>query len=104
MNGAEKQASWSRFFRSEATGSILLLIATLTALIWSNSPWAGAYFQILKAKIGFAWNGSTFRLGFDHWINDGLMAVFFFVVGLELKREIVVGRLSTIKKAILPVA
>jgi len=104
MEGADKQAAWSRFFRSEATGSILLLICTLTALIWANSPWSAAYFQILNTKIGFAWNGSTFILGFDHWINDGLMAVFFFVVGLELKREIVVGRLSTLKKAILPVA
>jgi NhaA family Na+:H+ antiporter len=104
MESTEKQTTWSRFFHSEATGSILLLICTLTALIWANSPWSGTYFRIVGAKVGFAWNDSKFLLSFNHWINDGLMAIFFFVVGLELKREIVVGQLSTIKKAVLPAA
>src|SRR5262249_25025142 len=53
---------------------------------------------------GISWNGASFALSVDHWINDGLMALFFFVVGLEIKREIVVGELSTLKKAVLPVA
>src|SRR5947209_12643020 len=99
-----KESASARFFKSEATGSILLLICTIAALTWANSPWSGSYFRLLDAKIGFTWNDSKFALSWGHWINDGLMAVFFFVVGLEIKREILVGQLSTVKKAILPVA
>jgi NhaA family Na+:H+ antiporter len=84
--------------------SILLLICTIVALLWANSPWSGLYLQILHTKIGFSWGDSKFALSLHHWINDGLMALFFFVVGLEIKREIVIGQLSTLKKAILPVA
>jgi len=98
------QSASARFFKSEVTGSILLLMSTIAALTWANSPWSGSYFQLLHAKIGFSVNDRTFALSWDHWINDGLMALFFFVVGLEIKREIVVGQLSTLKKAILPVA
>jgi NhaA family Na+:H+ antiporter len=101
---AGMQSSFGRFFKSEATGSILLLICTIAALTWANSPWSETYFQLLRTKIGFSWNDSTFALSWGHWINDGLMALFFFVVGLEIKREIVVGELSTFRKAILPVA
>jgi NhaA family Na+:H+ antiporter len=94
----------ARFFKSEAKGSVLLLICTIAALTWANSPWSDWYFQLVHAKIGFSWNDSKFVLSGEHWINDGLMALFFFVVGLEIKRELVVGHLSTVKKAILPVA
>src|SRR5437764_491808 len=99
-----KESASARFFKSEAMGSILLLLCTIVALTWANSPWSGLYFRLLDAKIGFTWNDSKFALSWGHWINDGLMAVFFFVVGLEIKREILVGQLSTVKKAILPVA
>jgi len=99
-----KESASARFFKSEATGSILLLICTLAALFWANSRWSGWYFHLLDSKIGFAWNEGKFALSWNHWINDGLMALFFFVVGLEIKREILVGQLSTLKKAILPVA
>ena len=99
-----KENAFARFFNSEATGSILLLICTIAALTWANSPWSGVYFRLLHSKIGFTWNDSTFALSWSHWVNDGLMALFFFVVGLEIKREIIVGELSTVKKAILPVA
>jgi len=100
----DEKSATARFFASEATGSILLLICTLTALAWANSSWSATYFHILQAKIGFTWNESRFALSFSHWINDGLMALFFFVVGLEIKREILVGELSSWKKAVLPVA
>src|SRR3954452_2237281 len=98
-----KESASARFFNSEATGRILLLICTIAALAWANSPWSGLYFRLLDSKIGFTWNDSKFALSWSHWINDGLMALFFFVVGLEIKRETIVGQLSTVKKAILPV-
>src|SRR5260221_1414423 len=99
-----KQSAFARFFKSEAAGSILLLASTIVALGWANSPWSTWYFQLLDTKIGFTWNDAKFALSWSYWINDGLMALFFFVVGLEIKREILIGELSTFKKAILPAA
>jgi NhaA family Na+:H+ antiporter len=92
------------FTRSEATASLLLLAATALALGWANSPWADGYTRILATRIGVTWGGAGFTLTLQHWINDLLMAAFFFVVGLEIKREIVVGELSSAGKAALPVA
>jgi Na+:H+ antiporter, NhaA family len=92
------------FIHSEVTGSILLLACTVVALAWANSPWADTYFHLLHTPIGVSWGTSSFSLSVHHWINDGLMAVFFFVVGLEIKRELVVGELSSLAKAALPVA
>jgi NhaA family Na+:H+ antiporter len=92
------------FVHSEVTGSILLLACTVTALIIANSPWAGAYDDLLHTYIGVGWGENVFKLSLHHWINDGLMVLFFFVVGLEVKRELVVGELSSFDKATLPVA
>jgi len=92
------------FVHSEVTGSILLLSCTVVALVWANSPWAGTYSDLLHTYVGVSWGGAEFKLSLHHWINDGLMVIFFFVVGLEVKRELVVGELSTIRKATLPVA
>lgn len=94
---------FERFLHSEVSGSILLLACTLVALVWANSPWAHGYTEILHTKIGVSWGGSSYALSVHHWINDGLMVIFFFVVGLEIKRELLVGRLSSVKKALLPV-
>ena len=101
---SSKLSASARFFKSEATGSILLLICTVAALTWANSPWSESYFRLLHMTIGFTWDDAKFVLTWDQWINDGLMALFFFVVGLEIKRELVVGHLSTFRRAILPVA
>ncbi len=92
------------FVHSEVTGSILLLACTVFALVWANSPWAGVYDDLLHTYIGVGWGDSVFKLSLHHWINDGLMVIFFFVVGLEIKRELVVGELSSFEKASLPVA
>lgn len=79
-------------------------ISVILALILANSPWHHQYFQFLEYKLGFIFNGEPYlNLSIHHWINDGLMAIFFFVVGLELKREIVAGELSEPGKAILPI-
>ncbi|MCB8823082.1 Na+/H+ antiporter NhaA [Microvirga rosea] len=83
-----------RFFDSEASGGILLMGVTVAALAIANSPASGAYFGILKTYV--------FGLSVLHWINDGLMAVFFLLVGLEIKREFLDGQLSTWPRRILP--
>jgi len=101
-NGFRGYFEW--FVHSEVTGSILLLACTVVALVWANSPWAGTYSDLLHTYIGVSWGGAEFKLSLHHWINDGLMVIFFFVVGLEVKRELVVGELSSIRKAVLPVA
>ncbi len=93
-----------RFVHSAVTGSVLLLACTIVALAWANSPWAESYFALSHKYIAISWGNSSFELSLQHWINDLLMAVFFFVVGLEIKREIVVGQLSSFEKSILPVS
>jgi NhaA family Na+:H+ antiporter len=92
------------FVHSEVTGSILLLACTVVALAWANSPWSESYIDLLHTYIGVSWGDAGLKLTLHHWINDGLMVVFFFVVGLEIKRELVVGELSSFSKAALPVA
>ena len=94
---------FERFVHSQVSGSIVLLACTIVALAWANSPWAEQYFELAHTYIGISWGEATFELSLQHWVNDGLMVIFFFVVGLEIKREVVIGRLSTWDQAILPV-
>ena len=92
------------FIHKEKSGGIVLGISVLAALFLANSTWSDEYFHFLENKLGFQFNDVSFlKYSFHHWINDGLMAIFFFVVGLELKREIVAGELSNPRKALLPV-
>lgn len=92
----------SKFIHLEYTGGIFLFASVIIALIWANSPFHSSYHHLWETK--FAIGAGRFNLDkpLHIWINDGLMAVFFFVVGLELKREFMDGELSTIKKASLP--
>jgi Na+:H+ antiporter, NhaA family len=105
--GASEQAPalnlFAKFFKSEVAGSIILLICTVVALVWANSPWSQSYLHLLHTKVGVSWGDSTFAISLQHWINDGLMVVFFFAVGLELKRELLIGHLSSAERAILPI-
>jgi NhaA family Na+:H+ antiporter len=98
------RGAFESFVHSEVSGSALLLAATILALAWANSPWAARYTALLYTKVGVSWGSAAFALPLQHWVNDLLMAVFFFVVGLEIKRELVVGELSSVRKATLPVA
>lgn len=104
VSAAGTRGVFQRFFHSEASGSILLLLATAVALAWANSPWADHYQRMLHVKLGFTFSELAFSMSAAHWVNDGLMALFFFVVGLEIKRELLVGQLSTFRSALLPVA
>jgi NhaA family Na+:H+ antiporter len=94
---------FERFVHSEVSGSALLLTCTAAALGLANSSSAEAYFGLLYTKVGLSWGNAVFALTVQHWINDLLMVVFFFVVGLEIKRELVVGQLASVRKALLPV-
>ncbi len=92
------------FMHAESTAGIILLISALAAVIWSNSPWSEQYFHLWEYEFSIAIGKYSITNSLHHWINDGLMAMFFFVVGLELKREIIAGELSDIRKAVLPLA
>ena len=91
------------FIHRQTTSGILLILCAVIALIIANSPWATAYHHILEIPFTIGLGEWVLSMTLHHWINDGLMALFFFVVGLELKRELLVGELSNIKAALLPI-
>ena len=90
------------FVRVEASSGIVLLAAALAALAWANSPWDGAYVDLWRTRIVV--DASIFTIDADlrHWLNDGLMTLFFFLMGLEIKRELAHGELSDARRALLP--
>lgn len=94
---------FQEFARLEAGSGVLLLICTVLALVWANSPFAPAYHHLWATQVTVGFGGFILSKDLLHWINDGLMAVFFFVVGLEIKREVIAGELSSFRKAALPV-
>ena len=93
-----------RFLAIEAASGIVLMTAALVALVWANSPWRVAYEGLWHIPIGVRAGSFAFERDLHFWINDGLMTIFFFVVGLEIRREIHMGELSKIRSAALPLA
>ena len=91
------------FFKLEAASGILLLISAVVALYVSNSNFSDLYFNVLKEYIFIGINNFGLKLSVLHWINDALMAIFFFFVTLEIKREFLQGELSSLKQAMLPI-
>jgi NhaA family Na+:H+ antiporter len=92
------------FAGSNAAGGILLIAAAVIALAWANSPVASSYVSLWDTRMTVGIGDATLSMTLLHWINDGLMAVFFFVVGLEIKREVLVGELASVRRATLPIA
>jgi Na+:H+ antiporter, NhaA family len=90
------------FLHAESAGGIVLVIAAAIALVWANSPAADGYAQFWQQKITLGGGPATISHDLRHWVNDGLMALFFFVIGLEIKRELVVGELRDRRAAALP--
>lgn len=94
----------SRFIHLEYTSGIVLLISVIIAVIWANSAWHAVYHHIWEINFSIGFDKFTLSHPLHNWINDGLMAIFFFVIGLELKREFMDGELSTRRKAVLPMS
>lgn len=90
------------FLHTESAGGILLLLAAIVAMVWANSPWAPTYEALRQLPLSVGAGGWTLTEPLVLWINDGLMAMFFFVIGLEIKREVLVGELSSLRRAALP--
>jgi len=92
------------FLSAESAGGILLMVSAVAALIWANSPWGDAYRHVWHAKVTLGVGDFRHVMSVEHWVNDGLMAVFFLLVGLEIKRELLMGELASVRRAALPVA
>ena len=96
--------TFQRFFRTETVGASILLLFAIVALVLANSPLATVYEQLWQIPLTVGIVDHSLSLTLDQWINDALMAVFFLLVGLEIKRELLVGELASVKKAALPIA
>lgn len=93
-----------RFLGIQASSAVLLAVASMVAMAWANSPWAGSYEALLQAQVGVSLRGAHLERSLQWIVNDVLMVIFFFVVGMEIRREIHEGELSTPRRAALPVA
>ncbi len=92
------------FFDSEKVGGVLLLCCTLVSLLIANSGWGKGYTEFWHLKLDLSFAGLQLNYSIEHWINDGLMTIFFLLVGLEIERELLAGELSSFSNAVLPVA
>src|SRR4051812_30781653 len=95
---------FQRFFQTEAASGALLLLSACGALVFANSSWSGAYQRLWAIPLGITVLEHSLSLTVHDWISDGLMAVFFLLVGLEIKRELLAGELSSPRQAALPLA
>jgi NhaA family Na+:H+ antiporter len=94
----------THFINEESIGGIILVVVSIIAIAWANSPWFDSYHYIWHEFIlSLKFGNIDLTANLHHWINDGLMALFFFVIGLEIKREVMAGELSSRKKAFLPI-
>ncbi len=100
----ETHSTFQEFFRTEAAAGGLLVGCAVAALITANSGWADAYNALWETPVAVAWRSHTLSLSVHQWINDGLMAIFFLLVGLEIKREALAGELASPRQAALPIA
>ncbi len=99
----EMRKFFKDFLHNESVGGILLLICAVISLVCANVPELGFFHDLWKQEAGITVGDFSISMKIEHWINDGLMAIFFFVVGLEIKREMLVGELSSFKHAALPI-
>ena len=96
-------SSLREFLRTEAASGVLLVVAAAVAMVWANSPWSSSYEKVWTTSASITISHHTLHLLLRQWVNEGLITIFFFVVGLEIKRELVSGRLAGRRAALLPV-
>src|SRR5678816_3266518 len=94
---------FQEFAQPGAFGAVLLFVATALALAWANSPWSDSYFHLWSLEFAIGPVRAPITKSLGHWINDGLMSVFFLLVGLEIKRELLVGELASLRQALFPI-
>lgn len=94
---------FEEFIHRQTTSGLLLMGTAILALLIANGPFAEAYQHLLHTPVGLNIGEWSFKMSMHHAVNEGLMALFFFVVGMELKREILVGELADFRKAVLPI-
>jgi NhaA family Na+:H+ antiporter len=97
-----RRSAVAEFLRTEAAGGVVVVIAALVALVWANSPWKASYETLWETHLAIILGDHSLDLTLRDWVNEGLMAIFFFVVGLEIKRELVEGELSDRRRAAVP--
>jgi NhaA family Na+:H+ antiporter len=96
------QSSFVEFFQRSTSTGIIILVASALAMLWTNSPFHDAYEALRHQPIEIVLSSLHLEFSFEHFVNDGLMVLFFLVVGLEIKRELLVGELSSRQTAMLP--
>jgi NhaA family Na+:H+ antiporter len=96
------QTTFQDFFSSSTAGGIIILVFTAVAMLWINSPWSESYEHLIHAPVNIQLFSLDLKFSFAHFVNDALMVIFFVAVGLEIKRELLVGELSSRKRALLP--
>lgn len=94
---------FTHFFNSEKTGGVVLIVCTVLSIIIANSPLGGDYLHFWHQSIGFKAGSIEMHHSIEYWVNDGLMAIFFLMIGLEIERELYAGELSSVRNALLPV-
>lgn len=110
LEAVEKPLGWKirllaeQFAGLSVSSGLLMLVGVVLALAWANSPWQGSYHALLELPLGIGVGSRALTLPLAHWINDGLIVLFFFVVGLEIKRELTVGELNDRHRAVFPIA
>ena len=92
------------FFDSEKVAGLLLVICTVISLVIANSSFGGGYVDFMRTNVDLSFSNLSLNYSVEHWVNDGLMAIFFLMVGLEVERELYIGELAEFKKAILPLS
>lgn len=100
--GARSSAALRDFLRAESAGAVLLAAGAIVALVWANSPWSASYADLWSSRFAVNLPGIVLDLDARHWVNDGMMTLFFFVVGLEIRRELTIGHLKSRRAATLP--
>src|SRR4051794_13196662 len=95
---------FQQFASTESAGGLVLLACAIAALVWANSPGGDTYFALWERTLTIGGQHIGLTMSVHHWINDGLMVLFFLLVGLEIKRELLAGELSSLAHAALPVA